>query len=148
MGSQHPLIALFMPTLTPPLAALSWKAPNEGPGRCEQEGSVSHMWIRDLVGGGHEEQTITSIKLGSGGVSGDLSRARQLTGHKTYWRNKNPLVRCELSAINIALLRKQDEHFLNLSPSLFLSWGGGGGGGRRAYILSLVPGTEMLKGLR
>lgn len=46
-----------MPTITPPLAELSWKAPNGGPGRCEQEGSVSHMWSRDLVGAGNEEQT-------------------------------------------------------------------------------------------
>ena len=84
------------------------------------EGSVSHMQSRDLVGGGNEEQKrITSIKLTSGGVSRDLSRAWQLTKHKRCWRNKNPLVRCELSAINIALLGKQDEHEFSVCPQVF-----------------------------
>lgn len=146
-GSQHPLIAFFMPTLTLPLAALSWKAPNEGPGRCGIGGVSlllcgSEIWL----GVDMKSNRITSIKLGSGGVSGDLSRGQAINRAQKTWRNKNPLVRCELSAINIALLREQDEHFLNLSPSLSLSWGWGRWG-RWAYILSLVPGTEMLKGL-
>ena len=81
--------------------------------------SLPHAEKRSGKGWKWRAKRITSIKLISGGVSRALSRAWQLTKHKRCWRNKNPLVRCELSAINIALLRKQDEHEFSICLQVF-----------------------------